>query len=60
MFCRWTEPCILLLIIVNAIVLTIQAAPSASLDDDDSPPQIRGYFHAWEDYALFVLFVLFT
>ena len=67
MFNRWTEPVILLLIILNAVVLTIQAARSTALpapDDSDSPPlsppHIRGYFHTWEDYTLFVLFVLFT
>ncbi|KAH8105357.1 Ion transport protein-domain-containing protein [Cristinia sonorae] len=59
----WTEPVILLLIILNAVVLTIQAARSQALplpDGTDSPPQIRGYFHSWEDYTLFVLFILFT
>lgn len=60
----WTEPIVLLLIVFNAIVLTIQAARSLTLPDDDSdsplPPPVRGYFHAWEDYALFFLFILFT
>ncbi|KAK7696443.1 hypothetical protein QCA50_001100 [Cerrena zonata] len=58
---QWTEPCILLLIIFNAVALTNQAARSvAPADSSVSPPQIHGFFHAWEDYALFVLFVLFT
>ncbi|KAE9397917.1 hypothetical protein BT96DRAFT_1020456 [Gymnopus androsaceus JB14] len=61
----WTEPIILLLIIVNAVVLTLQAAtpetlPGGAADGDASPPAIKGYFHAWEDYALFVLFIIFT
>ena len=62
----WTEPTVLLLIVFNAIVLTIQAARSLNLPDaDDSsedplPPPVRGYFHSWEDYALFILFILFT
>ena len=57
----WTEPIVLLLIVFNAVVLTIQAARSLVLpDDDELPPPIRGYFHAWEDYALFFLFILFT
>ncbi|KAJ7726287.1 Ion transport protein-domain-containing protein [Mycena maculata] len=54
----WTEPIILLLIIFNAVVLTIQASRSFTLSDP--PVQITGYFHSWEDYALFVLFILFT
>ncbi|KZV67749.1 hypothetical protein PENSPDRAFT_687890 [Peniophora sp. CONT] len=54
----WTEPIILLLIIFNAVVLTIQA--SRTLTTDNAPTSMRGYFHSWEDYALFVLFVLFT
>ncbi|KAF7794178.1 hypothetical protein EIP86_005309 [Pleurotus ostreatoroseus] len=59
---KWTEPIILLAIIFNAVVLTIQAARNVALpaDGDGVPPQIWGYFHQWEDYALFVLFVFFT
>ncbi|KAI0919913.1 hypothetical protein AcV5_001858 [Taiwanofungus camphoratus] len=58
----WTEPLILLLIIFNAVVLTLQAAHSAALpaDGSENPPVVKGYFHAWEDYALFVLFCFFT
>ncbi|KAL6310254.1 Ion transport protein-domain-containing protein [Sparassis latifolia] len=58
----WTEPLILLLIIFNAVVLTLQAVHSAALpaDGSGSPPNVKGYFHSWEDYALFVLFCLFT
>ncbi|KAI0739665.1 Ion transport protein-domain-containing protein [Daedaleopsis nitida] len=60
----WTEPAILLLIIVNAIVLTIQASRPHALPedfpDDTPPPAITGYFHGWEDYVLFALFCLFT
>jgi hypothetical protein len=57
---RWTEPTILVLIIVNAVVLTIQAA--RHIDSETAPEDIptRGYFHRWEDYALFSLFILFT
>ncbi|KAI0791303.1 Ion transport protein-domain-containing protein [Abortiporus biennis] len=57
---EWTEPLILMLIIFYAIVLTIQAARSITLTADQSPPHIHGYFHAWEDYAIFALFALFT
>ncbi|CDO68509.1 hypothetical protein BN946_scf184998.g6 [Trametes cinnabarina] len=59
----WTEPIILFLIILNGLVLTIQASrPHALPEDwpDDRPPPVTGYFHAWEDYVLFVLFCLFT
>uniref|UniRef100_D8Q6Y7 Calcium-channel protein CCH1 n=1 Tax=Schizophyllum commune (strain H4-8 / FGSC 9210) TaxID=578458 RepID=D8Q6Y7_SCHCM len=57
----WTEPFILLLIIINAVVLTIQASRSLTLsDDDDTPAPVTGYFHSWEDYALFGLFVFYT
>ncbi|GLB42802.1 putative calcium channel [Lyophyllum shimeji] len=59
----WTEPVILVLIIINAVVLTSQAAPSLTLSTSDGtavPPRIKGYFHAWEDYVLFALFILFT
>ncbi|KAJ7019630.1 Ion transport protein-domain-containing protein [Mycena alexandri] len=54
----WTEPIILLLIILNAVLLTIQAARPLTLA---SPPAVvKGYFHTWEDTALFILFILFT
>lgn len=59
----WTEPVILLLIVLNAVVLTIQAFPSLTLPTANGPtlpPHIQGYFHTWEDYALFALFVVFT
>ncbi|KAG6899490.1 hypothetical protein C0993_009751 [Termitomyces sp. T159_Od127] len=52
----WTEPIILVLIIINAVVLTIQAALPLTLSKSDGtvvPPRIKGYFHSWEDYALF-------
>ncbi|KAH7886746.1 Ion transport protein-domain-containing protein, partial [Phlebopus sp. FC_14] len=57
----YTEPTILALIIVNAIVLCVQASRTVLLQPDQSAPSPqRGYFHEWEDYVLFVLFVLFT
>ncbi|KAI0740154.1 Ion transport protein-domain-containing protein [Earliella scabrosa] len=60
----WTEPVILLLIIVNAVVLTIQASRPHALPedwpDDTPPPAVKGFFHTWEDYVLFALFCLFT
>ncbi|KAI0321538.1 Ion transport protein-domain-containing protein [Amylostereum chailletii] len=57
----WTEPAIFCLIIFNAVVLIIQASHTSTLPDEDSrPPLVRGYFHTWEDYALFTLFVIFS
>ncbi|EPQ53396.1 hypothetical protein GLOTRDRAFT_45533 [Gloeophyllum trabeum ATCC 11539] len=60
----WTEPSVLVLIIVNAIVLTIQASRtlvvSGTSDNPGSPTPVKGYFHSWEDYALFGLFIIFT
>ncbi|KAI0822128.1 Ion transport protein-domain-containing protein [Trametes gibbosa] len=60
----WTEPVILFLIILNGLVLTIQASRPHALPedwpDDTPPPPVVGYFHRWEDYVLFVLFCLFT
>jgi len=58
MFFRWTEPFILILIFANAIVLTIQS--SNSFSSTEPRPTGRGYFHEWEDYVLFGLFVIFT
>ncbi|TEB23953.1 high-affinity cell membrane calcium channel [Coprinellus micaceus] len=58
-----TEPVILVLIILNAVVLTAQAFPSLTLPTANGPtlpPKISGYFHAWEDYVLFALFIVFT
>ena len=59
---KWTEPLILLSIIFDAVILTLQAAlniaPSA--DSNGDPLQMQGYFHNWEDHALFILFIFFT
>ncbi|KAH6905112.1 high-affinity cell membrane calcium channel [Coprinopsis sp. MPI-PUGE-AT-0042] len=60
---HWTEPAILLLIILNAVVLTFQAASPRTLPTANGPalpPKIKGYFHTWEDYVLFALFIVFT
>ncbi|KAF9650402.1 hypothetical protein BDM02DRAFT_3185438 [Thelephora ganbajun] len=57
----WTEPIILLLILFHLVVLSIQSARSITLATPDAKPlQMRGYFHQWEDYALFALFIFFT
>ncbi|KAJ7906586.1 Ion transport protein-domain-containing protein [Mycena leptocephala] len=54
----WTEPIILVLIILNAVVLTIQSSRSLTLT---VPPAVsKGYFHSWEDGVLFGLFIVFT
>ncbi|THH15171.1 hypothetical protein EW146_g5262 [Bondarzewia mesenterica] len=58
---RWTQPAILCLIIFNAVVLTIEASHSLTLSDANvAAPRVKGYLHAWEDYALFVLFIFFS
>ncbi|KAJ6472696.1 Ion transport protein-domain-containing protein [Mycena vitilis] len=54
----WTEPIILVLIILNAVLLTIQSSRSLTLTDP--PTRYKGYFHSWEDTVLFGLFVVFT
>ncbi|GAA5898852.1 calcium channel protein CCH1 [Sporobolomyces salmoneus] len=53
---RWTEPIILLLIIFSVIVQTIQS----SYNVHEHPRPTLGYFHTWEDYALFAVFICFT
>lgn len=62
---RLTEPMILILIVLNAVVLTSQAYQSLTLppplnQNPAIPPPISGYFHTWEDYTLFALFIIFT
>ncbi|KZT30145.1 hypothetical protein NEOLEDRAFT_1238275 [Neolentinus lepideus HHB14362 ss-1] len=60
----WTEPAVLVLIVVNAIVLTIQASPTLTAPGDSNnpglPSPVKGYFRSWEDYVLFALFIIFT
>ncbi|KAG0695689.1 Ion transport protein-domain-containing protein [Suillus ampliporus] len=57
----WTEPLILCLIILNACVLISQASHTHLLPSDQPmPTPQQGFFHIWEDYVLFGLFVLFT
>lgn len=52
---RWTEPAILVLIVVNVIMLALQAAPPLF------EPRTEGtFFRDWEDYVLFGLFIAFT
>lgn len=52
----WTEPAILLLIIINTLLLTIQSANTLFLDD----PLPRGPLSTWEDIGIFALFCVFT
>ncbi|EIW77746.1 hypothetical protein CONPUDRAFT_167813 [Coniophora puteana RWD-64-598 SS2] len=57
----YTEPIILILILLNAVVLTLQGSRALLLPDSaNAPAPQKGYFRRWEDYALFALFVLFT
>lgn len=52
----FTEAIILLLIILNAAILTIQSVHHAFLDMPDG----AGYFRSWEEWVLFGLFVIYT
>lgn len=54
---RWTEPLLLLLIVANVVILTIQSARDVF---KHPRPASAGYFHEWEDYVIFVIFVIFT
>ncbi|KAG1745083.1 Ion transport protein-domain-containing protein [Suillus paluster] len=57
----WTEPLILCFIILNACVLISQASRTVLLPSDQAmPTPQKGFFHVWEDYVLFGLFILFT
>ncbi|KAK8858595.1 hypothetical protein IAR55_002824 [Kwoniella newhampshirensis] len=51
----WTEPAILILIIANVVVLSIQSASALN-----NPRPNNGYFQSWEDTVLLALFVIFT
>jgi hypothetical protein len=44
------------LIIANLIILILQAAPPMFTPRSKE----GGYFRGWEDYALFILFIIFT
>jgi hypothetical protein len=56
-----TEPLILILILFQAIVLIIQ---SAKVPVTTPRPAVNrsgvGYFLSWEDWVIFVLFIIFT
>ncbi|KAF9447122.1 hypothetical protein P691DRAFT_761034 [Macrolepiota fuliginosa MF-IS2] len=59
----WTEAIILGLIVLNAVILSVQAFPSLTFPQSDPPaltPTAGGYFNTWEDWALFILFSIFT
>ncbi|GAA6064276.1 hypothetical protein JCM10212_000978 [Sporobolomyces blumeae] len=53
---HWTEPLILALIVFSVVVQTIQSSPNVY----EHPRPTSGYFHEWEDYALFAIFVCFS
>ena len=53
----WTEPIVLVLILAYVVIVCVQSSSSVFT----SPrPSTRGYFFAWEDWAIFVLMILFT
>jgi hypothetical protein len=51
----WTEPLILLLIIVQAVILAVDAAKNVYND-----PRPKGWGNAWTDYALVAIFTVYT
>lgn len=55
---RWTERSILLLIIFNAIVLTMQS--TCLFTSDNTINVSSGCTGRWEDFALFVTFIVYT
>lgn len=52
----YTEACILLLIIVNAVILAIQSIRHVLLQIPDG----AGYFQSWEDVVILGLFIAYT
>ncbi|KAG6337188.1 hypothetical protein ID866_1902 [Astraeus odoratus] len=57
----YSEPVILALILATAVVLVVQASRTVVLSSNQTVPSPqKGYFHTWEDYALFVFYILFT
>ncbi|KAI0247528.1 Ion transport protein-domain-containing protein [Lactifluus subvellereus] len=56
----WTEPVILCSILLYAVLLTTQASRTLTLPNPNaSPPPVVGFFHTWEDYIIFFLFIFF-
>ncbi|KAJ3560877.1 hypothetical protein NP233_g10548 [Leucocoprinus birnbaumii] len=54
-----TERVVLMLVLLNAVVLTVQASSPASRFASISP-RVEGYFRSWEESALLALFSIFT
>lgn len=52
---RWTESFILALIILYAVILTIQSSEPLY-----TPRPGDGYFHSWADWAILIIFTIFT
>lgn len=50
-----TEPIILVLIVFQTVLLAIESAPSHVND-----PGTKPWSHSWTNYALFVLFIIYT
>lgn len=53
----WTEPLILMLIVLQMILLCVEAAPSVFKDGDGRPDR---WGRTSIDWAIFILFVIFT
>ncbi|KAF8489571.1 Ion transport protein-domain-containing protein, partial [Russula emetica] len=57
----YSQPLILCSIIFYAVLLTIQSSRTLTLSTPNAtPPAVKGYFHMWEDYIIFALFVFFS
>ena len=53
----WTEPVVLALILAYVVIVCVQSSASVFTSPRPSTP---GYFFQWEDWAIFVLMILFT
>ena len=51
----FTEPCIFILVLLQAVLLAVQAAPNAQND-----PYPLDWKNSWIDWTLFVLFVIYS
>jgi len=53
----WTEPFILILIVLQAILLAVEAAPNVGSPGNERPAR---WGTTWIDFAILVLFIVFT
>lgn len=53
----WTEPLILILIVVQTVILTIESAPDVFANGNGRPER---WGQRWTDWAILALFIIFT